>query len=766
MDLYRTLRVSLYLLAGSGAFAISVAERGFFHLALIVILGTISYNFIDKGRIKPLTAEMTAALTLVLLFVTARPLRNDEQWQAHFPGAVAHFLCAWQGLLFFSVYSGPILLTFCGSTLAVVVMSGVVHSGPSLVVRMACFIAVAVWTLYIHALWRARQEFAGHASMLLAGSEKSRGESKGRDDTRQLPEQAFWGTLRLVAGMAAACLALGTFIFFSAPRIEGLTAFFDKRNNSALRPELSPIQQGREGGPLMTSGLSTTVRLNKLARIEPDVRAALKAKFSKPVRDIAGPGKWLLLKSASLSEYSAGQWVPDGEWEEQEARAGEPLVAPHDPSLDGPVYAGEEVLVTVDSGALKSGVIVSAGPILRVGLKKIKVNHEGTVTAAGENISTDKYTLKFSMPATSEKLPLRARAEHRDLRRYVLRRDIADPNEREAVENLARQICSRSPSDLARAFAIIAWLRENCSYTLELDRLHPQGDPVAHFLLSTDREQRRGHCGLFASAFVVLCRMNNLPTRLCMGFAVPLTNSPPASTEAVARNSDAHAWAEIYFKNVGWVAFDPTPPARPMPGDETISVAARKAPSAGGSDSGREGVATAKENREAGVVQSAWEWTMKFDRLKQRELFERIAGGQSESSASALLTGRGWGGWFGAGLIWSGLAATVFWMAQLFVKRGRKRKFSNLNAGGRARAAVAFYNDLLVALSRRGYTRKPGQTPREFADTVIGRGGQAFAPAREITEIFEAVRYGRNELAQDEFNRLQEALDRIREMTF
>ena len=186
MDLHRTLRVSLYLLAGSGAFAISVAERSLFHLALIVTLGVLSYFLIDRGRIKPLNAELIAALTVALLFVTLRPLRDDEQWQKHFPATVAHFLCAWQGLLFFSVYSGPVLLTFCGFTLAVVVMSGVIQPGPSLALRMAIFVGLAAWTLYIHALWRSRQEFSGRASMLLAVNEKSGGAKDRGDDLRQL----------------------------------------------------------------------------------------------------------------------------------------------------------------------------------------------------------------------------------------------------------------------------------------------------------------------------------------------------------------------------------------------------------------------------------------------------------------------------------------------------------------------------------------------------------------------------------------------------
>jgi hypothetical protein len=102
----------------------------------------------------------------------------------------------------------------------------------------------------------------------------------------------------------------------------------------------------------------------------------------------------------------------------------------------------------------------------------------------------------------------------------------------------------------------------------------------------------------------------------------------------------------------------------------------------------------------------------------------------------------------------------------LFARRNSRRKYASTSGGVRARAAVGFYNDLLYALSRRGYSRRPGQTPREFAETVLRRGGEAFAPVRDVTDIFEAVRYGGGELEQDEFNRLQEALDKIREMTF
>ena len=84
----------------------------------------------------------------------------------------------------------------------------------------------------------------------------------------------------------------------------------------------------------------------------------------------------------------------------------------------------------------------------------------------------------------------------------------------------------------------------------------------------------------------------------------------------------------------------------------------------------------------------------------------------------------------------------------------------------KARAAVAFYNDLLQVLSRRGYVRRPGQTPREFAEFVVKRGGASFQPVMVVTEIFESVRYGNVDVSQDEFNALQKSLDNLRDLTF
>ena len=764
MDLYRTLRISLYLLAGTGAFAISVAERSFFYLALIAVLGVLSFLTIDHGKAKPLSAELTAALTLVLLYLALRPLHDDEHWQAHFPAAVAHFLCAWQGLLFFSVYGGPVLLTYCGSTLAVVVMSGVVQSGPSLVARVACFIAVAVWTLYIHAVWRSRQEFAGLPTILMDARPPAEpgdtGERSGADSFQCLPEGSFWGMLSLVAGMTAACLALGVAVFFSAPRMEGILAFFEKRGTAGDNAPNGSIVDGpiRPDDAPYISGIDKTVSLRNLGRIELNSGAALRAVFSKPVLQLAGKKNRILLKSLNLSEYLNGGWIPEVSRETLESKSGAPI-ALRDPSLDGPVFHGEEAEQTIEASALHSVNLFAAGPIVRINARKIEMDAEGAVRNPG-GIALESYKMTVSAPFDAENLTIQAVADHRQLQRYV-RQNGLPPNESEAVGQLARLITKDSVNDAAKARAVQRWLEANRSYTLNLDRLHPPGDPLAHFLLTHDPEQQRGHCGLFASAFVVLCRANNLPTRLCMGYGARVDSADVQSKTAIANNSDAHAWAEVYFKGIGWVPFDPTPAALLPVADPRIAEAqaATRPTSSAAVD------AQMEKEPSRGFVQDTWDALLKYNGYEQRKLYERISGA-SRAGPDGSLAGKGWGGWLGIALAWIGIAAAIGGLVHFFTRRTARRKYAAAGGGARSRAAVAFYNDLLHALSRRGYSRRPGQTPREFADAVLRRGGEAFAPVRDVTDIFEAVRYGGGELEQEEFNRLQDALDKIREMTF
>src|SRR4051794_41851065 len=59
----------------------------------------------------------------------------------------------------------------------------------------------------------------------------------------------------------------------------------------------------------------------------------------------------------------------------------------------------------------------------------------------------------------------------------------------------------------------------------------------------------------------LMLRMNGIPARVAAGFAPGIYDQ--STKEFRVRDLDAHSWVEVYFDNIGWVPFDPTPTAAP-----------------------------------------------------------------------------------------------------------------------------------------------------------------------------------------------------------
>ncbi len=106
-----------------------------------------------------------------------------------------------------------------------------------------------------------------------------------------------------------------------------------------------------------------------------------------------------------------------------------------------------------------------------------------------------------------------------------------------------------NPLPVAQA-ALDYFHRESFFYTLNPPLL---GDnPVDDFLFTT----RRGFCEHFAAAFVTLMRAAGIPSRVVVGYLGGEFNT--AGNYLIVRQSDAHAWAEIWTAERGWVRVDPT----------------------------------------------------------------------------------------------------------------------------------------------------------------------------------------------------------------
>ncbi|MHC4727023.1 MAG: transglutaminase family protein [Planctomycetota bacterium] len=129
------------------------------------------------------------------------------------------------------------------------------------------------------------------------------------------------------------------------------------------------------------------------------------------------------------------------------------------------------------------------------------------------------------------------------------------PNELDPrIHELADRIFEGCSTTTDKINAVINYFRTNYTYVLGLD-IPPDRDKLTHFLL----EETTGYCEYFASGAAILLRLAGVPTRYVTGFFV--TAKDPQNESWIARNMDAHAWAESWEPQLKqWIIVEATPP--------------------------------------------------------------------------------------------------------------------------------------------------------------------------------------------------------------
>jgi len=117
----------------------------------------------------------------------------------------------------------------------------------------------------------------------------------------------------------------------------------------------------------------------------------------------------------------------------------------------------------------------------------------------------------------------------------------------------------------------VAWLAQHHRYSTRSSVPAGAEDVLVRWLGSA----APGHCELFAGGFALLARRAGFPTRLVTGFTGGNWNA--FEGYFMVRNSDAHAWCELYDERGCWVRVDPTPGA-----GDAITLAAAATSGAGG----------------------------------------------------------------------------------------------------------------------------------------------------------------------------------------
>ncbi len=106
------------------------------------------------------------------------------------------------------------------------------------------------------------------------------------------------------------------------------------------------------------------------------------------------------------------------------------------------------------------------------------------------------------------------------------------------------------------------FLQNNYAYTLSPGKI-PDGQDFFKYFLS---ESKQGYCSYFATAATLMFRAYGIPARYVEGYAVPFDRVIRSTYESnkdryvvEVKDSDAHAWTQVYLNGIGWINVDPTP---------------------------------------------------------------------------------------------------------------------------------------------------------------------------------------------------------------
>ena len=343
---------------------------------------------------------------------------------------------------------------------------------------------------------------------------------------------------------------------------------------------------------------------------------------------------------------------------------------------------------------------------------------DASLNLAGEILASDPVNQIRQYSTRSYLSFLYRQTSQRELAVAQMLPDIFHPRAR----RLAAQWRDRFREPDAIVAHALAYFREqNFAYTLQPPRL--EGDSVDEFLFLT----KQGFCEHFASAFVVLMRAAGISARVVTGYQGGEANN--VGDYWIVRQRDAHAWAEIWSDNAGWVRVDPTgavSPAR-VSGGVDVALPASSADALFGVTPTQQVASWWRHVRHSwDAINNGWnQWILGYGRDTQRNFLAHFG-----------LDARSWKQ---IGVAFVSAMGIVLGMVALLLWRRREPVDKVTRA----------YAKFCARLHQRGVTRALSEAPCDFAHRAGASLPQFADEIREITALYERARYARAQQQAD-----------------
>lgn len=239
--------------------------------------------------------------------------------------------------------------------------------------------------------------------------------------------------------------------------------------------------------------------------------------------------------------------------------------------------------------------------------------------------------------------------------------------------------------------------------------------PIEQFLLET----RRGFCEHYAGAFVVLMRLAGIPARIVTGYQGGQWNALGKFLEV--RQSDAHAWAEVWLEQRGWVRIDPTAAVAPGRIEQPFDAEAIDKPVSSlpvwQTEVSTLWIKTARlflANMDHG-----WHrWVLSYDDDARRKLLQWVGNGFTP-------------GW----LFWPCIGLFLYLSPWLW-RYWRNFRFNQTDP------ILKYYRQFCAKLAASGLPRNPAEGPLHYAERSAKALPHLAQQIFQITHLYVTLRYG------------------------
>jgi transglutaminase-like putative cysteine protease len=278
---------------------------------------------------------------------------------------------------------------------------------------------------------------------------------------------------------------------------------------------------------------------------------------------------------------------------------------------------------------------------------------------------------------------------------------------------LAAEWRVKNTSDEAIANTALRYFNQNAfSYTLEPPLLGTHS--VDDFLFTT----KQGFCEHYASSFVFLMRAAGVPARVVTGYQGGEYNE--LGGYYILRQADAHAWAEVWLANRGWVRVDPTAAISPariqsglsaaLPDNAALPFMARNPP---------QWMRDLRFNWDA--MANQWnQWVLGYDSERQFAFLTRL--GMEDVTWQKMVMN---------------MAAVMSLLVGIFTLILLRRLMVRQND-----PVQAAWLKVCKKLAKVGLARAPHEGPEDYAARVIAARPQLADTMHDITTRYTDLRYG------------------------